>query len=79
MAEKKDVFETTSPFEAGASNKTFADTSNDVHSLAPGRDWTARFNPAFDAKRYSNPAGMPGVALVQRGGEKCKLPYKGGK
>jgi hypothetical protein len=73
------VFETSSPFEAGASNKTLADTSNSVHSLAPGRDLTARFNPSFDAKRYTNPAGMPGVALVQRNGEKMKLPWKGGK
>jgi hypothetical protein len=73
------VFETSSPFEAGASNKSLADTSNGVHSLAPGRDWTAPFNPSFDAKRYANPPDYPGVALVQRGGEKMKLPWKGGK
>jgi hypothetical protein len=75
----KDTFQTTSPFETGASNKSLAATSNEVNSLTPSKDWTGHFSPSFDAKHFSNPAGLPGVALVSRAGEKSKLPYKGGK
>jgi hypothetical protein len=82
MVKRRDsnkVYETSSPFEAGASNKSLADTSNGVRSLAPGRDWTAHFSPSFDPKGYGNPVGYPGVALVQKGDEKSKLPWKGDK
>jgi hypothetical protein len=75
----KDVFITSSPFEAGASNKALAATSNEVNSMTPAKDWTAHFSPSFDAKHFGNPAGYPGVAMVSRNGEKSKLPWKGGK
>jgi hypothetical protein len=73
------VTETSSPFDAGASNKSLAATSNEVNSMTPAKDWTAHFNPSFDARHFGNPAGMPGVALIARNGEASKLPWKGGK
>jgi hypothetical protein len=75
----RNFYETTSPFEGSASNKSLAATSSEVNSLWPAKNWPAHFSPSFDAKHFVNPPDMPGVALVQKGDEKPKLPWKWGK
>jgi hypothetical protein len=35
----------------------------------------ANFSPPLDPEQYDNPRGYPGLALIQKGNEKPKLPY----
>jgi len=76
-------FETSSPFEtyepggeAPATYKGLTDTSLKVSdrlidSIAPGA-----VKGMVDAQQYDNPRGFPGLAMVQFGDEKPKIPVR---
>jgi hypothetical protein len=74
-------FETTSPFETyepgGKPPKTFKGLVDD--SSLPKNLMQGPSGPAFQAKldpeQYDNPRGYPGLALIQTGDGKPKLPF----
>ena len=84
----RNYYETSSPFETyggpsrEAKPKTFSGLTDSVVmpkraiTLQRGQDQDSA--AAFHPEQYDNPRGYPGLAMVMKGDEKCKLPMKEG-
>lgn len=77
----RNFFETSSPFETGVEpeGKVNTYTGKVDTPIEPKQNWTdiGSKEVHIDPQQYDNPRGYPGLALIQRGDEKPKLPHGG--
>ena len=71
-------YETTSPFETfvpGSKPRTWAGLVDRSIVGTPGEDFSsAEVGAKLDPEQYDNPRGYPGLALVQTGDQRPKIP-----